>query len=104
MKYKDVRSIWKKQRKPADRWLEKPIGEELKTRLRYEKFILEELPKQFPYTEQADVIRLFKEKLPDFSEEDIRKNWNRQNLAEWIYINGEKHYIHNLMRNIYGQR
>lgn len=97
LKYKDFGDL-EKAKEAADRWLEQPIGEELKTRLRYEKFILEELPKQFPYT-KADVIRLFKEKLPDFSEEDIRK-MESKNLAEWIYINGEKHYIHNLMRNI----
>ena len=69
LKYKDFGDL-EKAKEAADRWLEQPIGEELKTRLRYEKFILEELPKQFPYT-KADVIRLFFFFFPDFSEEDI---------------------------------
>ena len=80
------------------RWLLKPIGEKLKERLRYEQYILEELPKEFPYTEQ-DIIKMFQEKLPDFSAEDLHRI-EQDNLAEWIYLNGEKHYIHNLLRNI----
>lgn len=31
--------------KAIDRWLEKPVGEAMKTRLRYEKYIIQELPK-----------------------------------------------------------
>lgn len=31
--------------KTIDRWLEKPVGEAMKTRLRYEKYIIQELPK-----------------------------------------------------------
>lgn len=80
------------------RWLEKPIGEELKVRLRYEQYILEELPKEFPYTEK-EILKIFQEKVPDFSVEDL-KRIEQDNLAEWIYLNGEKHYIHNLLRNI----
>ena len=76
------------------RWLLKPIGVKLKERLRYEQYILEELPKEFPYTEQ-DIIKMFQEKLPDFSAEDLHRI-EKDNLAEWIYLNGEKHYIHNL--------
>ena len=80
------------------RWMKKPISEALKTRLRYEQYILEELPREFPYTEQ-EILQLFQEKIPDFSSEDL-KELERQNLAEWVYIHGEKHYIHNLLRNI----
>lgn len=56
--------------KVIDRWLEKPVGEAMKTRLRYEKYIIQELPKEFPDTEE-EVIRKFREKLPDFSMEDL---------------------------------
>lgn len=87
-----------KAQEAIKRWLEKPIGAGLKVRLRYEQYILEELPKEFPYTEK-ETIRLFQEKLPDFSAEDL-KHIEKENLAEWIYLNGEKHYIHNLLRNI----
>lgn len=44
--------------KTIDRWLEKPVGEAMKTRLRYEKYIIQELPKEFPDTEE-EVIRKF---------------------------------------------
>lgn len=81
-----------------DRWLTKPIAESLKMRLRYEQYILEELPGEFPYTPK-DVLHLFQQKIPDFSEKDLERI-ERENLAEWIYLNGEKHYIHNLLRNI----
>ena len=30
------------------RWMKKPICEALKTRLQYEQYILEELPREFP--------------------------------------------------------
>ncbi len=80
------------------RWLKKPIGEVLKTRLRYEQYILEELPREFPYTE-TEILELFQEKIPDFSVEDLKK-LEQENLAEWIFLNGEKHYIHNLLRNV----
>ena len=43
--------------KTIDRWLEKPVGEAMKTRLRYEKYIIQELPKEFPDTEE-EVIRV----------------------------------------------
>ena len=61
------------------RWLEKPIGEALKVRLRYEQYICEELPKEFPYTEK-EIIRLFQEKIPDFSAKDL-KRIEEENLA-----------------------
>lgn len=82
-----------------ERWLKKPIGEELKVRLKFEQYILEELPKEFPYTEK-EIIKVFQKKIPDFSAEDL-KRLEQDNLAEWIYLNGEKHYIHNLPRNIF---
>lgn len=86
-------------RRAIDGWLSKPIGESLKMRLCYEQYILEELPGEFPYTKK-DVLHLFQEKIPDFSEKDLERI-ERENLAEWIYLDGEKHYIHNLLRNIF---
>lgn len=84
--------------KVIDRWLEKPVGEAMKTRLRYEKYIIQELPKEFPDTE-GEVIRKFREKLPDFSMEDLQRA-ERENMAEWILVDGKKHYIHSLIRNL----
>ena len=87
-----------KAQEAIKRWMEKPIAESLIVRLRYEQYILEELPKEFPYTKE-EIMELFQEKIPDFSDKDL-KRIEEENLAEWIYLNGEKHYIHNLLRNI----
>ena len=76
--------------KTIDRWLEKPVGEAMKTRLRYEKYIIQELPKEFPDTEE-EVIRKFREKLPDFSMEDLQRA-ERENMAEWILVDGKKRH------------
>lgn len=89
---------WKKAQEAVGRWLEKPVGEALKVRLRYEQYILEELPLEFPYTEK-EILKMFQEKIPNFSSEDLRRI-EMENLAEWIWVDGEKHYIHNLLRNI----
>ena len=58
--------------KAIDRWMDKPVGEAMKTRLLYETYILQKLPKEFPDTEE-EVIRKFRETLPDFSMEDLRR-------------------------------
>ena len=84
--------------KAIDRWLEKPVGGAMKTRLCYEKYIIQELPKEFPDTEE-EVIRKFREKLPDFSMEDLRRA-EEENLTEWILVDGKRHYIHSLVRNL----
>ena len=84
--------------KAIDRWMDKPVGEAMKTRLLYETYILQKLPKEFPDTEE-EVIRKFREILPDFSMEDLRRA-EEENLAEWILVDGRKHYIHNLIRNL----
>ena len=44
--------------KAIDRWMDKPVGEAMKTRLLYETYILQKLPKEFPDTEE-EVIRKF---------------------------------------------
>ena len=96
-KYKDA-GAFEEAKKAIAHWMEKPLTEEMKTRLKYETFILEQLPVEFPYTKEQ-VIRLMQEKLPDYSEKDLERE-EEKNLAEWIYVDGEKHYIHNLVRNL----
>lgn len=96
-RYKDA-GDFEAAKKRIEAWLSRPVAEELKTRLRYEQFILEELPGQFPYTKEEMIAR-FKEKVPDYTEADLLRE-EEENLAEWIYIGGEKHYIHNLVRNV----
>lgn len=96
-KYKDA-GAFEEAKKAIAHWMEKPLTEEMKTRLKYETFILEQLPAEFPYTKEQ-VIRLMQEKLPDYSEKDLERE-EEKNLAEWIYADGEKHYIHNLVRNL----
>ena len=41
--------------KAIDRWMDKPVGEAMKTRLLYETYILQKLPKEFPDTEEEAV-------------------------------------------------
>lgn len=79
------------------RWLNRPVPELLKTRLRLEQRILAQLPQQFPYT-AAQAIDLFQNEVSDFSQTDLER-LDRAGLAEWIFYDGEKHYIHNLIRN-----
>ncbi len=62
-----------KAQKAIKRWMEKPIAESLKVRLRYEQYILEELPKEFPYTKE-EIIELFQEKIPNFSDKDLKRH------------------------------
>lgn len=81
-----------------ERWLERPVSEGLKKRLSLEKSILEQLPAEFPYTEKQ-VIALFQEQIPDFEKKDLER-LDREGLAEWIFLDGEKHYIHNIFRNV----
>ncbi len=81
----------------VDRWIKKPLTKEMKTRLALEKQILKGLKEEFPYTEEQ-TLALFREKLPDFSAEDLRR-LDESGLAEWIFLDGEKHYIHNVLRN-----
>lgn len=84
--------------KSIERWLKRPIAEGLKTRLRLEREMLSLLPGEFPYTEEK-VLELFREKVPDFDSQDL-KRLDEEGLAEWIFLEGEKHYIHNILRNV----
>lgn len=81
-----------------DRWLERPVGEALKERMRLEKQMLAQLPQNFPHTEEQ-AIALFRELDPGFAQKDLER-LDRAGLAEWIFLNGEKHYIHNIVRNV----
>ncbi len=81
-----------------DRWLERPVAEALKTRMRLEKRMLELLPQQFPHTEEQ-AVNLFREVVPDFDKRDLER-LDHAGLAEWIILDGKKHYIHNIVRNV----
>ncbi|MDD6616307.1 MAG: transglutaminase domain-containing protein [Lachnospiraceae bacterium] len=81
-----------------ERWLQRPVGEEMKTRLHFEQLFLRRLPEQFPFTAEQAVAE-FAKLIPDFSEKDLRRV-DEAGLAEWIFLNGEKHYIFNIVRNV----
>ncbi|MCD7761885.1 MAG: transglutaminase domain-containing protein [Lachnospiraceae bacterium] len=81
-----------------ERWLQRPVAEALKVRLRLEKKILKGLREDFPYTKEQ-AIALVREQAPGFDEADLAR-LDEAGLAEWIFLDGEKHYIHNLLRNI----
>lgn len=84
--------------KSIERWLARPVTEGLKTRLHLEKEMLKLLPAEFPYT-QDQAVKLFRERVPDFCARDLER-LDEEGLAEWIFLDGEKHYIHNIVRNI----
>lgn len=87
-------------RKRIDRWMQTPAAQGLKTRLSLEREMLDLLEQEFPYTgEQA--VALFSEKVPDFSMQDLER-LEEEGLAEWMFMDGQKHYIHNIVRNVLG--
>ena len=88
----------KGERDAIYRWLEKPVAEGMKQRLRLELTFLAQLKNQFPYT-QEEVIQAFRPQIPDFSERDLVR-LDLGGLAEWIWLEGRKHYIHNIVRNV----
>ncbi len=87
-------------REAIGRWMKRPVSADLKKRMELELLFLEDYLEQFPYT-KSQVIGLMSELLPDFCAEDLDRI-DRDGRAEWIIIDGEKHYIHNIVRNIAG--
>lgn len=85
-------------KKSIKRWLKRPVAEGMKTRLRLESEMLDRFPEEFPYTKET-LLKLFQEKVPDFSDCDLER-LEEDGLAEWMFMDGEKHYIHNVMRNV----
>ena len=71
LKYKDFGDL-EKAKEAADRWLEQPIGEELKTRLRYEKFILEYYSQHHTYLSEVKAGQVKWDLVGDNSESMIR--------------------------------
>ena len=82
----------------ADRWLQRPIPEALKQRIRIEQDFLAKLPQQYPYTPE-ETIRLFQKTVTDFTAADLER-LDQAGLAEWIFLDGEKHYINNVFDNV----
>ena len=87
-------------REAISRWMERPVAEDLKKRMELERMMLDEYPEQFPYTKEQ-VVRMMAELLPDFDGNDLDRI-DRDGRAEWVILDGEKHYIHNIIRNITG--
>ncbi len=54
------------------RWLERPVAEGMKGRLRLELVFLEQLREQFPYTKET-AIAAFLPKVPDFTARDLER-------------------------------
>ena len=82
----------------ADRWLQRSIPEALKQRIRIEQDFLAKLPQQYPYTPEES-IHLFRKAVPDFNASDLER-LDQEGLAEWIFLDGKKHYINNVFENV----
>ncbi len=99
LKYKQCGDL-KGAREAVSRWMERPVAEDLKKRMELELMILDEYPSQFPYTGD-EVVRMMADLLPGFDRSDLDRI-DRDGRAEWVILDGEKHYIHNIIRNITG--
>ncbi len=85
-------------RESIGRWLERSVTEGMKTRLRLEMEMLDLLEEEFPYTKE-EMVHLFAEQVPDFTLRDLER-LDREGLAEWIFLEGEKHYICSTVSNV----
>ena len=89
---------FKRASEAADRWLQRSIPEALKQRIRIEQDFLAKLPRQYPYTPEES-IHLFQKEVPDFDASDLER-LDQEGLAEWIFLDGKKHYINNVFENV----
>lgn len=89
---------FKRASEAADRWLQRSIPEALKQRIRIEQDFLAKLPQQYPYTPEES-IHLFQKEVPDFDASDLER-LDQEGLAEWIFLDGKKHYINNVFENV----
>ena len=89
---------FKRSSEAADRWLQRSIPEALKQRIRIEQDFLAKLPQQYPYTPEES-IHLFQKEVPDFDASDLER-LDQEGLAEWIFLDGKKHYINNVFENV----
>ncbi len=89
---------FKRASEAADRWLQRSISEALKQRIRIEQDFLAKLPQQYPYTPEES-IHLFQKEVPDFDASDLER-LDQEGLAEWIFLDGKKHYINNVFENV----
>lgn len=84
--------------KAIARWMERPVSQKLKERLELEAYFLNRLPVQFPYTAEQ-LVETLKADLPEFSLEELEE-LDEAGLAEWMMIDGCKHYVVNASDNI----
>lgn len=97
LKYK-MTGNYKEAGRAIERWKQRPISSGLKERLELEEHFLSRLPVQFPYT-AAQVLELAEKDDPDFSAQELAE-LDAAGLAEWMMIDGEKHYVCNVWDNI----
>ena len=62
------------------------------------KEIFRRIPREYPFTFE-EVLTKIRERIPDFTEEDLRKEEDA-GLLRWIFIDGEKRYLKSCVRTI----
>ena len=74
-----------------EKWLQKDICENLKSKLRVEREILRALPSDYPYTYE-EALEKARKVYPDLTEDGFRELQD-QGRVDWIYVDGQEHFI-----------
>lgn len=61
----------------------------MKERLAFEKLVLKELPREYPYS-VSEALEIIQKEIKDFSEEEFNE-WIDTEKVDWIYVDGEIH-------------
>ena len=70
----------------------------IKKRLELEKMILEQLPREYPYSEE-EALKALREAVGDVSVEEFH-DLRLDNRIDWIYVNGEVRYKDDFLSNL----
>lgn len=78
-----------------EKWLQKDINENLKSKLRVEREILRALPSDYPipYEEALEKARTV---YPELTEEQFKELQDNGRI-DWIYVNGKEHFIRSMV-------
>ena len=78
--------------------LKKDIPKALKQRLELEKYIIDIIPKSYPYNYE-EALKILQESFEDFKEEELEELRDLDSI-DWYYINGEVHFKDDMVANL----
>ena len=74
----------------------------MKERLAFEKLVLKELPREYPYS-VSEALEIIQKEIKDFTEEELNE-WIDTEKVDWIYVDGEIHLFNRFfstMKKVY---